>query len=237
MSLVRHLAAPVFIAAALLVGAGAFAQDTGSTTPAQPDRTRGPGYGGPGFGMMGPGYGGGPGYGYGMMGPGYGDRGYGMGYGRGYGPYDRRDRDRDFGERDRRDGPARYGMMRQGDTSAYLEGRIAFVAAELHLTDTQKPAWDKFAEALRANGKRQDALRGAMRNIMFGNRATDLSGRLDQEEQFLSTHLDSVRALKTALAPLVAALDDRQRQTLTELSPIGMGGMMGWGPMAGRFGG
>ena len=248
MSTARRLLAPAVMAAALLVGAGAFAQESGTTTPSQSDTATGPRYGGPGFGygMMGPGFGG-PGYGTGMMGPGYGDRGYGPGYGdrgygmmgpgygRGYGRYDRRDDDRDFADR----GRGRFGMpmMWQGDSSAYLEGRIAFVGAELHLTDAQKPAWDKFAEALRANGKRQDSLRGAMRDFMFGNRTADLEARLDREEQFLSTHLDSVRALKAALAPLVAVLDDRQKQTLAALSPFGMAGMMGWGGGPGRFGG
>lgn len=246
MSTARRLAAPLLVAAALLMGVSlARAQDSQSNTPPQSDAAPRAGGAGFGYGMMGPGFGG-PGFGdpgYGMMGRGYDGRGYGMmgpGYdGRGYGPYGRRDAERDFAERGRRGGPGRFGMgmMWQEDGSAHLEGRIAFVGAELHLTDAQKPAWATFAEALRANGKRQDTLRGAMRGLMFSNSPTDLAGRLDQEEQFLSTQLDSVRALKAALAPLVAVLEDNQRRTLSELSPFGMVGMMGWGAEPRRFGG
>ena len=61
-------------------------------------------------------------------------------------------------------------MMRQAGSDCmggmepidHVEGRIAFLRAELKITDAQAPAWNGFAEALRANAKALGELRTSM---------------------------------------------------------------------------
>jgi LTXXQ motif family protein len=60
------------------------------------------------------------------------------------------------------DGMMGSGMM--GMMGEHVEGRIAFLRAELKITDAQVPQWNTFADALRANAKRM----GEMRNTMGG---------------------------------------------------------------------
>ena len=43
-------------------------------------------------------------------------------------------------------------MMGMGD---HIEGRIAFLKAELKITDAQLPQWNTFADALRSDAKRR----------------------------------------------------------------------------------
>ena len=57
------------------------------------------------------------------------------------------------------------GMMGPGSgmsTIDYVEGRIAFLRAELKITDAQMSAWNAFADALRTNAKKLGEVRAAM---------------------------------------------------------------------------
>ncbi len=110
------------------------------------------------------------------------------------------------------------------DLTERVEGRIAFLKAELAITDAQADKWNAFADALRTYSA---ALKPAQ---MAGMDATapDLVARLDQSEKQLSAELDGLRGLKAALAPLWDALTDEQRSTATMLLPVHMGfGMAG----------
>ena len=89
-----------------------------------------------------------------------------------------------------------------------VEGRIAFLRAELAITDAQGAAWNGFAEALRANAARPSE-RGAP-----GEGAL---ARLESAEKRLSDRLETVRTTRAALAELSQQLDEAQRQTLDEL--------------------
>jgi len=107
-------------------------------------------------------------------------------------------------------------MMMQGrldDMAEYVEGRIAFLQAELRIADTQMPAWHEFANVLRANGKRIAQARAEQ-----PKRATASFGdRLDDEERWLSVKLEGARALKPAYAKLYALLDDKQKKTADDV--------------------
>ena len=57
------------------------------------------------------------------------------------------------------------GMMGSGSgmsTIDHIEGRIAFLRAEIKITDAQMSAWNAFADALRANAKKLGEVRAAM---------------------------------------------------------------------------
>jgi hypothetical protein len=111
------------------------------------------------------------------------------------------------------------GMMGRGTdgmaTVDRIEGRIAFLRAELKITDAQADAWNGFADALRTNARKLAEVRAAKPGD--GQPASSLTARLDQQEQWLSARLDGTRAMKSALAKLNEALSDDQRKTANDL--------------------
>ena len=126
-----------------------------------------------------------------------------------------------------------------------IEGRIAFLRAELRITDAQTPVWNVFADALRTQAQklRQMSSAPADRNALQNGLA--LLDRLDRQERLLSARIEGVRAIRSALAPLLAALSDEQKKTADELLGAHFGvpamggammngsGMMGGGMMQG----
>ncbi|MBL8670756.1 MAG: Spy/CpxP family protein refolding chaperone [Alphaproteobacteria bacterium] len=135
------------------------------------------------------------------------------------------------------------GMGMYGDSMAgtgmidRIEGRIAFLRAELNVTDAQAKAWDGLAQAMRANAKRLGETRQRMMPAGQAPRAASLDQQLDLQEAWYAARLDGLRAIKTAVASLLPALSDLQRRTAEELLPphlgMQMGGGMGMVPMGG----
>ena len=105
--------------------------------------------------------------------------------------------------------------------SEHVEGRIAFLKAELKVTDAQLPAWNSFAQAVRDNATAMQGMQGGM---MAMSQATALPDKLATREKMLTGRLDAVRKLKTAAEPLYAALSADQKKTADEImvSPMGM---------------
>ncbi|MGA7329061.1 MAG: Spy/CpxP family protein refolding chaperone [Rhodomicrobium sp.] len=104
-----------------------------------------------------------------------------------------------------------------------IEGRLAFLKAELKITQAQEPLWAAYVLAARDNAKNMLARCTAM----MGNKeavALSLPERLDKREQFMEARLESLRTLNRAIKPLYAALDDTQKQAADELfrGPMGM---------------
>ncbi len=154
---------------------------------------------GPGYGMMGQ-------WGprgtadYGFMGPGM------MGY-VGMGPWM-------MGERGA--GQAICNAM-----AGHTEGRLAYIKAELKITDAQEPLWNAYAAAAHDNGNAMLARCTTMMSER-GASTVGVPDRLDQNEQLLAAQLDAVRAMNKALKPLYAGLNDSQKQRADQIL---------WGPM------
>ena len=127
------------------------------------------------------------------------------------------------------------GMMRPGGggmgmaTIDRVEGRIAFLRAELKITDAQNAAWNAFADALRTNAKSL----GEVRASMAGASQQDLVERFALQEKWLAARLEGARAIKAALTNLIGALSDDQKKAADELlAPhMGMMAMMQHGQM------
>jgi LTXXQ motif family protein len=117
------------------------------------------------------------------------------------------------------------GMMGRGmdgmATIDRIEGRIAFLRAELKITDAQADAWNAFADALRTNASKLAEVRAT--RLGDGQPASTLSARLDQQEQWLGARLDGTRAMKSAFAKLNEALSDDQKKTANDLLASHMG--------------
>jgi LTXXQ motif family protein len=126
----------------------------------------------------------------------------------------------------------RMGMMGSGmggmATIDRVEGRIAFLRAELKITDAQADAWNGFADALRANAKRlAEARASTTPKPGDAQPASTLAARLEQQEQWLVARLDGTRAMKSAFGRLNEILSDDQKKTANDLlTPhMGMGAM------------
>ena len=114
------------------------------------------------------------------------------------------------------------GMRMMSAMAEHVEGRLAFLKAELKITDAQMPLWNNFAEAVRANAK---AMEQMMQGGMMGtSQSTSLPEKLAMREKMMTTHLDALRKFKAAVDPLYAALGDEQKKIADELlmGPIGM---------------
>ncbi len=118
-------------------------------------------------------------------------------------------------------------MMGQSGMAGHAEGRIAFLKAELKITDPQQPLWNVVADAMRANANDMADMPHGM--AMMGGSGT-LPEKLAAHEKMLATHLDGLRKLRTAFDPLYAALNADQKKTADSLM-IGPMGVMGMGMM------
>ena len=121
----------------------------------------------------------------------------------------------------------RMGMMGMAD---HAEGRIAFLKAELKITDAQMPQWNAFAEALRANARRMSGMhetmiQGGMMNQ--GNAPMSAPDRLDRMERAMTAMLEGLKEMKATLTPLYAVLTEEQKKVADQLihGPMGMGWM------------
>ncbi|PZR83820.1 MAG: hypothetical protein DI537_34305 [Stutzerimonas stutzeri] len=98
------------------------------------------------------------------------------------------------------------------DMTERLEGRLAFLRAELRITDAQAPAWSAFADALRTSRKHLLEARQQM-----GQAYSSAPDRLERYEQHLSARLEALKSARTAFAKLHGSLDETQKRTADEL--------------------
>lgn len=104
--------------------------------------------------------------------------------------------------------------------AGHIDGRLAYIKAELKITQAQEPLWSAYAAAARDNG---NAMLARCTTMMSQSSASiSVPDRLDQNEQLMAAQLDAVRAMNKALKPLYAALDDSQKQRADQTL---------WGPM------
>lgn len=107
----------------------------------------------------------------------------------------------------------------------HIEGRIAFLAAELKITDAQASAWGAFADALRLQAKRIADAHNAVGEA--GAQSTGFEGQLASQETLLSARLDGIRAVKAAYGHLADTLSAEQEKIAEELLGSQMGMMRG----------
>jgi len=113
------------------------------------------------------------------------------------------------------------GMGAMGLPFEHVEGRIAFLKAELRISDAQAPQWSAFADALRANAK---AYQAQHERMVKEGMPSSWPDRLALQQTALSTHLDALKALDAAAKPLYAVLTDDQKKAADQLlsGPMGM---------------
>ena len=96
-----------------------------------------------------------------------------------------------------------------------VDSHLAFLATALKLTDAQKPLWDAYAKAIRANA---EAMRSTHHGRHMGGGGGDsVVDRLNWYEKHLSARLDMLRSAKAALEPLHASFSPEQKQIADRL--------------------
>lgn len=137
-------------------------------------------------------------------------------------------------DRDWRMGPVGMDMMGRGmmggcpmigsdgQASAFIDGRVAFLKAELAITDAQKGAWDAYADATRRNLQSMQGMWQTMQKVFEAKIPVE---RLDAHLAALESRIKALQGVKPALAQLYEALSGDQRKKADEIL-TGMGCMM-----------
>jgi hypothetical protein len=113
-------------------------------------------------------------------------------------------------------------MMGAQAGADHIEGRLAFIKAELKITDAQAQQWNAFADAVRGNVGSMAEMRKSMMGAQ-GTRATLLE-QLAREDNLVTLHLAALKKTEEAVARLYAVLSDDQKKVADTivLGPMGM---------------
>ncbi len=109
-----------------------------------------------------------------------------------------------------------------GQTSTFAAGRIAFLKAELTITDAQKDVWDAYAEAIKRNLQSMQSMRQMMKTVFEARTPVE---RLDAHINAMESRLTALKNIKPALEKLYSGLTDDQKKKADEIL-TGMGCMM-----------
>jgi len=117
------------------------------------------------------------------------------------------------------------GMMGQGmgpgmmmGKGSLMEGRLAYLKAELGISDAQAAAWDGYVSAVKARGDAMQSMHATMMQAMQGGTAID---RMNAHTMAMQSMMDSMNALKPATEALYKVLNDDQKKKADVL--LGMG--------------
>jgi hypothetical protein len=107
------------------------------------------------------------------------------------------------------------GMQGRMSGIEHVEGHIAFLRAELKISDAQAKLWDEFAAALRANAKQLNELRAELAKAPAA--AASPVEQLARREKALAARLEIARRTRPALEALYAALTEDQKKAFARL--------------------
>jgi hypothetical protein len=114
------------------------------------------------------------------------------------------------------------GMGDEGQVPAFVEGRIAFLKAELGVTDAQKGAWEAYADALKRNLQGMLGMAATMKAVFEAKTPVD---RLEAHLAAMESRINTLKDVKPALAKLYDSLSAEQKKKADEIL-TGMGCMM-----------
>ncbi len=122
--------------------------------------------------------------------------------------------------------PMMRGMMGGGDMMGgmpfeHVEGRIAYIKAELGITEAQMPEWTAYAATMRADAK---TMGEGMAKMMQAGMPTAAPARAEAMMQMMAARLDAMKAGAPTGKALYAVLSEQQKRTADGLmaGPMGM---------------
>jgi len=111
-------------------------------------------------------------------------------------------------------GEARHHLTERMMPGQLVDGRIAFLKAELKITPAQETQWQQVEAAMRENAK---ALDQTITTARQNRTSMDAVQRLDLRGQFAKVRADNDARLLAAFKPLYASLSPEQQQMANQL--------------------
>jgi protein CpxP len=101
--------------------------------------------------------------------------------------------------------------------SRHIEGRIAFMRAELKITDSQQAQFDRVAAAMRASAQQMDELAQQRRGAAPQPQPQSAVDRLDQRAHFTEVRLTAEKSFADAFKPLYQSLSADQKKSADDM--------------------
>lgn len=116
------------------------------------------------------------------------------------------------------------GMMfgQQPRLGALVGGRLAYLKAELGITDEQTEAWNGYAKAVEGRLESMQTIHNSMWETLQKGTAPE---RMDARIASMEAMLEAMKALKPATEALYAALSEEQKKLADELIGLDCGAM------------
>lgn len=115
-------------------------------------------------------------------------------------------------------GSGGVGMM----PGEHIKGRVAFLKAELGITDAQLPQWNAYADALQASDK---SMQMTMAKMMEAGMPATAPARTDAMIEMMTARLAAMKTSAEFGKGLYAVLTDAQKKIADELTTGPMGRM------------
>ena len=120
-------------------------------------------------------------------------------------------------------GSGRHGMGKGMMHSVpMMEARLAYIKADLAITEAQTSAWDAYANAVRARHSSMESMHADMMKTKESGSVLD---RMDARIKAMEAMVESLKALKPATEALYAVLTDEQKKQADQLLGGGCGMM------------
>ncbi len=103
----------------------------------------------------------------------------------------------------------------------HVEGRIAYLKAELKITDPQSAAWNAFAETLRVDAA---AMKTMHEGMMKGGMPTTAPDRMAAHRKMMSSRMAMMERSEVSMKALYEVLSADQRKAFDQMmaGPMGM---------------
>jgi len=103
----------------------------------------------------------------------------------------------------------------------HVEGRIAYLKAELKITDAQSAPWNAFADTMRADATAMKTMRDGM---MKGGMPTTMPDRMAAQHKMMSARIGMMEHSEASTKALYASLSEDQRKAFDQMmsGPMGM---------------
>jgi hypothetical protein len=105
----------------------------------------------------------------------------------------------------------------QFSASRHIEGKLAYMKAELKITPAQQAQWDKVAQVMRDNAKETDATIAQLHGQGAPGQPHNAVQRLETHGRFAALRAKQSDRLLAAFRPLYDGLSDQQKQTADHL--------------------
>jgi len=111
------------------------------------------------------------------------------------------------------------GIMGSGSMAAQVEGRLAYLKAELGITEPQAAVWKQYEDAVRS---RTSTIQGMRQEMMKAMQAGTVADRMNARIAMMEGMVTSMKAQSTAIENLYKLLTEEQKKKADQLFGTGM---------------